>query len=227
MQITPLLAGLGQTTQSSGPRSNIAGDFNRFLTLLTTQLQNQDPLSPLDATEFTNQLVQFSQVEQTVHMNQRLANLLALQEKEQAGAAVAYIGKAVDALSPKLPLVDGEAGLFFAVDGEAKQVALNIYDDAGRLVQTLKGPAAPGMHRLTWNGTDLSGAKVKDGVYRMELVARDAAQKALSGQTGFTGRVDEVGSADGQIVLSAAGVAVPLTEVVAVRKAAARTGSGT
>lgn len=223
MQITPLLAGLETSTPSANPKSNIAGDFNRFLTLLTTQLQNQDPLSPLDATQFTNQLVQFSQVEQTVHMNKRLGDLLAIQEKSRMDGAVAYVGKAVDALSSQVPLAGGQAEIFFAVDGEAKQVAVNLYDQAGRLVRTLTGPTSPGMHRLTWDGTDSSGAKLKDGVYKIQLVARDAAQKALSGQTGFTGRVDGVGSADGQLVLSAGGVQVPLSEIVAVRQPAEQT----
>lgn len=79
-----------QTTQRQGLK--LAEDFDQFLNLLTTQLQNQDPLNPMDSNEFTNQIVQFSQVEQAINTNQKLDSLVSLQLASISGAALNYVG---------------------------------------------------------------------------------------------------------------------------------------
>ncbi|HZZ11369.1 MAG TPA: flagellar hook capping FlgD N-terminal domain-containing protein, partial [Paraburkholderia sp.] len=84
-------AGAGQSTASQ----QLAGNFDTFLTLLTTQLQNQDPLSPMDSTQFTQQLVAFSGVEQQINTNNNLQSLIALNQSQQAASAVSYIGHSV------------------------------------------------------------------------------------------------------------------------------------
>src|SRR3546814_4696934 len=84
---------------SSGARKSLSENFDQFLTMLTVQLQNQDPLSPMDSTEFTNQLVMFSQLEQEIEQNSNLEQVIALQQATEATAALNYLGREVEAES--------------------------------------------------------------------------------------------------------------------------------
>src|ERR1700744_3366520 len=94
--------------QAATSQVKLSSDLNSFLTLLTSQLQNQDPLSPMDSTQFTNQLVQFSQVEQQININSNLASLISLTQQSIASNAVNYIGKTIEGPSNNAPLTDGE-----------------------------------------------------------------------------------------------------------------------
>ncbi len=76
-------------------KTTLAGNFQTFLTLLTTQLKNQNPLDPLDTNQFTQQLVQFAQVEQQLKQNEQLATLVSLEKTAQATTALAYVGQTV------------------------------------------------------------------------------------------------------------------------------------
>lgn len=200
---------------------SIAGDFDRFLLLLTTQLQHQDPLSPMDATQFTTQLVQFSQVEQSVNMNKYLSDLVDLQVSAQMQSAFGYVGQTVDVLSDQVPLKDGEADLFFAVAGKPTEVAVQILDASGKTVRTLAGSIEGGIQRLAWDGRDNNGRRVADGIYTVQLVAKDGDGVALPAQTGFAGLVSEVTNINGQMQLYVNELAIPMTEIVSVRKPAA------
>ncbi len=216
MQITPLLSGVAKTGTETN-QNNIAGDFDKFLRLLTTQLQNQDPMSPLDANEFTAQLVQFSEVEQSVAMNKHLTNLIAMQEGTQAQNALSYVGRDIDALGSSFPLSNGKAELFYNVDGKAKSVALQVVDQNGNVVRTIPGTTLTGQQRISWDGKDAAGKQLKDGTYKLQVVARDADNKALPTQGGFTGRVDQVTNVDGALTLYVGKIKVPMSEIVAVR----------
>ncbi len=216
MQITPLLADT-TGTNAAKPQTNVTGDYNRFLTLLTAQLQNQDPLAPMDATQFTNQLVQFSQVEQSVHMNQRLGDLLKLQEQGRVHQAVSYVGRSVDALGQEFPLTNGHAEILYAVDGAPAETVVQIFDGKGTLVRTLPTPAGAGPHRLAWNGKDALGTTLPDGLYRMQVTAKDGAGRTLPVQMGFSGLVEQVENITGEMVLSIGGIRTKLADIVAVR----------
>lgn len=220
MQIMPLAAGQTGGT-AAGDKAKIAGDFDRFLTLLTTQLQHQDPLSPLDANQFTSQLVQFSQVEQSVKMNSRLEQLLAAQESSRVSDAIGYVGQTVDVLSRDFPLIDGSAELFYSVGGEAASVSLRIVDEAGNTVRSVDVSATGGIDRFTWDGEDDHGNRVADGRYQVQVIARDAEGDALPTQAGFTGTVSELSNLAGELVLTIGSVPVPVSEVVSVRRPAA------
>src|SRR3954469_13964157 len=102
----------GATSSSSATgvdKDTLAGNFQTFLTLLTTQLKNQDPLSPLDTNQFTAQLVQFAQVEQQLKSNTQLTSLVTLQQTAQNTAALNFVGQKVDVDGPTTALADGEA----------------------------------------------------------------------------------------------------------------------
>lgn len=220
MQIMPLLGGQTGGT-ATADKAKIAGDFDRFLTLLTTQLQHQDPLSPLDANQFTSQLVQFSQVEQSVKMNSRLEELLAAQEGGQVRDAIGYVGQTVDVLSSDFPLIDGAADLFYSVEGTPASVSLRIVDEAGATVRSMTAPASGQPERVAWDGRDDHGNRVEDGTYKVQVIARDAENAALSAQVGFSGTVKELSNQAGELALTIGSVPVPLSEIVAVRRASA------
>ena len=116
--------------------AQLAEDFDDFLRLLTTQLQNQDPLSPLDTNEFTSQLVQFAGVEQQINMNQKLNDLVSLGIGTSFSGALSYVGLDVSYLSSELNF-DGSTPvkIDYAIDGVPKEAAVNIYDGTGALVR--------------------------------------------------------------------------------------------
>src|SRR3546814_14925611 len=109
-----MVSGVSSSTDASASSSaassaatSLAGDFNTFLTLLTTQLKNQDPTSPMDSNEFTQQLVQFSQVEQQIDMNKNLETMISLMQSQQNSSNLNYVGKVVDVASADAPLTQG------------------------------------------------------------------------------------------------------------------------
>jgi flagellar basal-body rod modification protein FlgD len=178
-------------------------------------------MSPMDATQFTTQLVQFSQVEQSVNMNKYLSDLVDLQVSAQMQSAFGYVGQTVDVLSDEIPLAEGEADLFYAVAGKPTAVALQILDANGKTVRTMVGSAETGIQRMTWDGRDGSGTKVKDGTYTVKVIAEDPDGVALPAQAGYSGSVSEVTNINGQMQLYVNGLQIPMTEIVSVRKTAA------
>src|SRR3954447_15295151 len=99
----------GATSATGIDQSTIAGNFTTFLQLLTTQLRNQNPLDPLDTNQFTQQLVQFAQVEQQLKSNDQLGTLVSLQQTAQSTAALDYVGKSVAVDGTTAPLSNGKA----------------------------------------------------------------------------------------------------------------------
>ena len=227
MNISPLLSTPSSATSTTSGQS-IAGDFDKFLTLLTTQLQNQDPMSPMDATQFTTQLVQFSQVEQQINANKKMDQLVAASTTEQklaeVTAAQSYVGQQVEALGDTVPLQDGQATLIYGLDSTAKSATLKIVDQNKRTVATIALDPTAGAHSFTWDGKTADGTQLPDGTYRMTLTATDAAGDTVTSQTGFAGKVASVINESGTVMLRIGDTAVPLSQVTAVA-GAATTGS--
>src|SRR6187397_2106289 len=113
--VPPITTGTG-TSAVSGALDNveIASNFTTFLQLLTTQLRNQNPLDPLDTNQFTQQLVQFSSVEQELNINKQLSTLVSLQQTAQSTAALSYVGKSVTVDSSTPQLTNGQAQWSFS-----------------------------------------------------------------------------------------------------------------
>src|SRR5579863_8684834 len=109
MTVSSVSATTSDTSGLASDGDTIAGNFDTFLTLLTTQLQNQNPLDPLDTNQFTSQLVQFSSVEQELKTNDYLSSLVQSTQNSQASAAVSYIGKTVTSTGVDSDLVNGQA----------------------------------------------------------------------------------------------------------------------
>jgi flagellar basal-body rod modification protein FlgD len=166
-------AATGSTTQASSDTASLANNFDTFLTLLTTQLQNQDPLAPMDSTQFTQQLVQFSQVEQQIRTNQQMETLVGQYQAASASAALSYLGKDAIIEADETYLAGGEANWAYVLpDGGADSVTVTVRDSSGRAVYTTdQVSGAGGEHLFTWDGVKTNGQTATDGVYTVEIEA--------------------------------------------------------
>jgi flagellar basal-body rod modification protein FlgD len=168
------------TSGGSAALNSLSNNFNDFLSLLTTQLQNQDPTSPLDANQFTSELVQFSSVQQQINTNTSLTQLISLTQAGQVLQSSALVGKTVGVQSDHLPLENGSAGLSFTATG-AQPAIVTVTSDSGTVLSSDTVRASPGANAWRWDGRDGSGRRVPDGSYRVSVqgVGADGATAAL------------------------------------------------
>lgn len=206
----------GASGQAASDRGQLDANMNRFLTLLITQLQHQDPLQPMDANEFTQQLVQFASVEQQIHQNANLEKMLAMQKATQASSLVGYIGNTVEVDGGALSLEGGAAAARYALAGEAAATRLTITDAAGRVVATLPGETAPGVHTLAWDGTDDLGQPLPDGAYTLSVAAAGRDGTAIDVATRVMATVTGVANDGAEPELMLGDRRIPLADVIAV-----------
>lgn len=199
-------------------------DFNNFLNLLTTQLQNQDPTEPLDTNQFTQQLATLSSVEQAIATNQNMEKLLGFLQAGQIGNAVSYIGKGVDAPGDSNKLEGGAANFTYELPSSAEEMTATIVDARGVAVfKTENLPSTAGRHDFNWNGignqANSSGIEMPEGVYRIILNAKDSDGEEIKATTYTTGRVVSVESDSQGMTLSLdTGSRVSLEDVKSVRE---------
>ena len=203
------------TTASGVAQTQLNTDFDQFLRLLTTQLQNQDPLSPMDTNEFTSQLVQFSQVEQQIKTNSNLENLLAMQTLNMTALGVSFIGKFVEVDGNTFTAQgDTDTTLSYFLPAAASSGALTIKDADGKVVYSTDIEKTAGRHDLTWNGLDKDGQPVPTGEYTVTVTALGSENQSLSVTTSVPGYVTGLESADtGELMMVIDGKKVPLTSV--------------
>lgn len=159
------ITGTTGTTGSPNPMAALSQNYETFLQLLTAQLKNQDPLQPQETSEFTNQLVQFSQVEQQIATNSKLDNLTGVVQQGQATVALQYIGKTVELEPSGVPLLPGGTTVSYDVDGEIRSATLVISDKDGNIVNTQSVPVRPGRNAAFWDGKDATGKSMSPGFY--------------------------------------------------------------
>ncbi len=217
MSIEAIAAAQSAQSAASTAGSRLNTDFGTFLTLLTTQLKNQDPLEPLDSSEFTNQLVQFSSVEQNIATNQNLEQLLNLTFANFATDAVGYIGKEVVAESPTAILTDGTASWDYELAAPADKAQLFVTDAAGRLVHTSELQNVSGNQTFAWDGKDSNGRQLTDGAYTLRVVAQDAAENEINVTMKQAGVVSAVEFDNNTPVLTVNGSGIQLSDVITVR----------
>jgi flagellar basal-body rod modification protein FlgD len=219
-----LLSGLSNST-SSDPASQTATaqikleeDLNSFLNLLVTQLKNQDPLDPLDANEFTSQLVQFASVEQQIYANSNLERLLNLQQTSQVASMVDYLGTTVEATGDTLMLDDGKAEFTYTVDATAISANLTIRNSAGLTVFSTEGESSAGTHKFVWDGTSAGGQAQPEGIYTVIVNALDRDGNVTDVSQTVFGKVTGAGAENGEVSLFMGDVIVPMSNVVSVRE---------
>ncbi len=218
MTVSSIAAATAATTTATTARSNgVADDFDSFLQLLTTQLKNQNPLEPMDTNEFTNQLVQFSTVEQSVKTNKNLEKLLDLTVSNSGTAMVGYIGKEVVADGAETRLKNGTATWNYELDHPASKASITIRDAAGRIVFNENRALPAGKSTYEWNGRDNKGVQVPAGAYAITIDARDITGKSIKVSTGVKGTVESVDMSGSEPLLGVDGVTVKLSSIREIR----------
>ena len=201
------------SSQASSPLTKLSSNLDSFLKLLTLQLQHQDPLAPLDATQFTAQLVQFSGVEQAITSNQKLDQLIALQSGNHTTDALGYLGKLVEADSNHLQLTEDGADFSYSLAGNAAATSVTVLDSAGNAVWTQTGEVTAGSHGVHWDGTGDDGSTLPPGKYTIEIAAVDKNGKPVGASTATLGLVTGVEMRDGQTILDLGDIEVAASSV--------------
>lgn len=161
------------STKSSESSTGLAKNFDDFLKLLTVQLKNQDPTSPMETNEFTNQIVQFSQVEQQINTNKNLEALISLNKNVGVSNALSYVDKVVKAESDSFNLRDKQSYTSYELPETASDVTISITTENGRVLKSMKGDATKGEHKILWDGKDAQGNQVADGTYKINITAKN------------------------------------------------------
>jgi flagellar basal-body rod modification protein FlgD len=188
--VTPPTSSSSGSDSTSGIDSNtIAGNFQTFLTLLTTQLQNQNPLDPLDTNQFTEQLVQFAQVEQQLKSNDQLSTLISLQQTAQQTAALNFVGQTVGVSGATTALSNGQATWNLTVPKPVTGT-ITITSPTGQTAYSGAYTMTAGTSPFVWDGKDSSGMQWPDGNYTITVTAQDASGQLVAIPTEIEAVVD-------------------------------------
>jgi flagellar basal-body rod modification protein FlgD len=211
-------AGTDATKKAAAGQQQLTADKTQFLTLLTAQLKNQDPLSPMDSTQFTNQLVQYSAVEQQININSNLATLITLTQQSVLSGASNYVGKAIQATSDTAPLQNGSLNASYTLSANSQSTTIVIRDATGNVVHSQQGQTKAGTYTLSWDGKTAGGEQMPDGAYTVTITALGQANKPVDTTTTVYGTVTSVTTdpTTNETLLRMGPVAVPLSKVVAV-----------
>lgn len=219
------ISGLGAAavagqSRAETDRQKLADDLDDFMTLLTTQLQHQDPLDPMDANEFTTQLVQFASVEQQISQNANLEALIKAQETAQLSSVASYVGRMAEVKTNQVQIYNGEAEFNYVLHEDSVGTLINIQDSSGRTVFSGEGNVSAGKHGVLWDGTDLSGNQLPDGIYKLTVTALDADGAPVDITTTAVGKITGVSYAGDEPELIMTNQAVKLADVISLKEAA-------
>jgi flagellar basal-body rod modification protein FlgD len=201
------------STNTSNAGSTIAGNFQTFLTLLTTQLQNQNPLDPLDTNQFTQQLVQFASVEQQLKTNDQLTALVALQQTNQSTQALAFVGKTAVVDGSTASLTNAQATWDLSLPANSN-LTINITNSTGQTVYTGNYSANAGNNQpFSWNGKGSDGAQWPDGDYKLTATAVDGSGGPVAVTTQVQGVVSSVDLTQQPPLLSIGGQTYTVSQI--------------
>ncbi len=204
------------STTNTDAMSQLSGNFSTFLTLLTTQLKNQDPTSPMDSSTFTQQLVEYSQVEQQINTNTNLQTLITQGTSNASAVTTSYLGKKVSVTNGEASLSGGAASWTYNLGTQAAGTTLTVTDANGKTVYSGAGATAAGNNTFAWDGKDNNGNQLDDGAYKLAVTANDANGTGITtsvASAGTVSQIDMTGSAP-QLVIG--NLEVGLGDVAAV-----------
>jgi len=189
---TPIPAKSSNSSVSSNSGSTLAGNFQTFLQMLTTQLQNQNPLDPLDTNQFTQQLVEFASVEQQLKTNDQLASLITLQQTTQATQALTFVGKTAVVDGSTAALSNSKATWVLDVPSTGT-MNVNITNSSGQTVFSGTSSVTVGKDQaFNWNGQSNDGSQLPDGKYTLHATMPDSSGNAVGISTQIQGVVSSV-----------------------------------
>ncbi len=205
-----------QTNQNA--LTALSGNFTDFLDMLMTQLQNQDPTSPMDTNQFTSELVEFSGVEQQINTNNSLTQLIQLTQAGEVMQGSQMDGKQVAVTSTQIPLQNGTGSVQFTAP-TAEPVAIAISNSSGQQVSDVSLNATAGQNTWTWNGTGNNGDQVPDGAYNLSVIGANSdgstAPLTFTVSGTATGVQSSTGSSSG-VQLELGALSVPFSSIVSV-----------
>ncbi len=210
-----------QSSAAQTAQTTLASNFDDFLTLLTTQLTNQDPLNPTDSTEFTNQLVNFTNVEQSIATNQNLEALVQLEQMSQqnmlGATMINYLGKSIGTNLNVSALNNGNAAWNIDLGSSAETVTYDVYNQNGDIVfsETAEGVAA-GEQQYSWDGTTKSGTAAEDGAYYLVVTGETAGGSSVGVGYSFEGIATSVETVNGEPVMMVGEVPIGLGYITSV-----------
>ncbi len=211
------------TNTTNTSQVQLVKNFDTFLTLLTAQLKNQDPMAPLDTKDFTNQLVQFSQVEQQINMNSSLTKLISATNLNQQTQALDYIGKDVDAPGDTTYSQAGKGAKWtYDLPKDASSVTLKVVDKGGNVIWSGSGDATTGLHDFTWDGKNSgTGEAAPAGDYTLKVEAKDSKNAAITADITMRGKVDSIEIENGDTMLVVGSTRIKLSDITGVHIPAA------
>ena len=198
---------------AASTNSTLAGNFQTFLTLLTTQLQNQNPLDPLDTNQFTQQLVQFAGVEQQLRTNDQLASLVSLQQTTQATQALDFVGKNAVVDGSTATMTNSAATWQLSVPA-ASTLTVNIANSTGQNVFSGSYDVNAGDNQVfAWNGLGNDGTQWPDGKYTLTATGADASGNPVMVSTQIQGQVNSVDLTQSPPLLSIGGQTYTISQI--------------
>jgi flagellar basal-body rod modification protein FlgD len=212
----------GSTTNSSASTAatagldgsqQLAGNFDTFLQLLTTQLQNQDPLDPLDTNQFTQQLVEFASVEQQVDMNTNMQTLISLQQTSEATSAMQFLGASVTLSGSSATLASGSPAAWSLDSPSPATAQVTITSASGQVAYTGTTSLNAGTQTYSWNGQGNNGVTWPAGQYTLAINATGASGQTVSVTTQTQGTVTGVNLSQNPPQLTVNGQSYPVTAV--------------
>jgi len=203
-------------TDAELSKQKLDKDLNQFLNLLVTQLKNQDPLDPMDATQFTSQLVQFASVEQQIYQNSNLEKLLMTAQVSQVSNLSGFLGHTVEGTGDSFNMVGSTAKMTYDLEAQAANTTLTISDASGKSVFTTGGNLDAGKHTFTWDGLDDLGNQMPDGAYNVTVTSLDSAGNEILVKQSVFGVVTAAGADQGQVTLFMGDVTMGLGSVLSV-----------
>lgn len=216
VEINPFSA-LSKIGQANQDRSTIAGNFDTFLKLLTTQLQNQNPMDPLDMNQFTQQLVQFAEAEQSVKLNENMERMVQLSAANAINNAVGYIGKEVTTSGSSAQFKDGEASWAVTLADDSPEATITVENENGTPVYTETGPLSAGTQVFTWDGRTNAGGFAPEGTYTLSVVAGDGNGGTIETTTATSGIIDGVDMSGDEPVLLSGGWEIRLEDIESIK----------
>ena len=199
---------------TSKVNDKIAEQKNMFLNLLVKQLQYQDPLNPMENTEFTAQLAQFSQLESMAEMNSKIELMAQFQNSMNSMQAASFIGRQVNASGNTINYSSGETAIDFNLGGNASQVTVTVYNSSGTAVRTIAmNSVQAGDVSCTWDGRNDGGEAVSPGTYYYSVKATDYSGAAVNATTYANGTVTGITFENGTIYLQVGDKEITLADI--------------
>jgi flagellar basal-body rod modification protein FlgD len=205
----------GAQTADTSAVTKLSADYNMFLKLLTAQMQNQDPMNPTDTSQYTQQLVQYSQVEQSIQQNTTLKSILSSLGTQSLAQFTPMIGHSVETNSGVSGVSATQPGQWtWTAARDVTSMVATITDDKGRTVDTRTIDVKGATGSFSWNGTTAGGRQLPDGNYQVSFAGADSSGSQVAVTPHAYGTVSDVQLKDGAVLVTVNGMQVSAADLV-------------